>query len=310
MEHPKTAPFDPTFRHELFGGNVLADLPNLREIHVSLHTCPFTGIGDSYDLLRDIWRSSTTHCVVKNRNIKDFKNLLKAVISATVSHIEVLTHDYLHVGFFGGPPELFSFSPAFAHLTSLELSLYHDWHIGHDQNKPDHEYIFYCTLNLSRCLRSASKLQHLSLTYLFNPGFPGIAISPLLHLLREGDFYFRELESLKLAGFHAEQKCLGDFLARQKGLKRLRLGDKGVYKACAPPGVGVALSIGSFKGLFATVEKNLALESFELMGLCAEKGMVQQLLEPLEMKNRGELSVQESDQQQLFLGAFTKLRVQ
>jgi len=237
--------------------SIFGRLPNLQAIEVSLMSCIFYKENDP-DVLKQIWRIPSTRRVPRESTVNRFINILLALrehISANA--ITSLSHDRLPFGFFRQNPKNIEYiGPIFRHLTSLRLTV--DW--SDSDTEPTRGMSF---KNLSTVLRSTTVLRTLELWF---HGRIKLDLEPLFSSLRGRDFTFTHLEELTLREFLSNEQELGDFLTKQKALKRLHLGGAGDKPKHHPPCGGVWLEEGSFKGLFERLDKELELESFMLQG--------------------------------------------
>ncbi|TVY54846.1 hypothetical protein LSUE1_G009999 [Lachnellula suecica] len=245
-------------------GPIFGRLPNLQSIEVSLMNCIFYQEHDPL-VLKQIWSIPSTRRVPREATVERFTSILLALQSnLPTKAITSLSHDRLPFEFFGQGQAIFApdstiidkILPVFQHLTSLKLAI--DWS---DRDTEHSRAKAFQTLSLF--LRSTPLLRTLSL------GFHGrrkLELEPLFSSFRQNAFSFAKLEDLTLKEFSSTEQELGDFLVKQKCLRRLQLGGAGDKPKHHPPCGGVWLEDGSFKGLFERVGKEMELDVFLLQG--------------------------------------------
>ena len=231
-------------------------LPNLRHITVSLTNCPFEE-STCPELLSQIWGIPSTRLLPRVATTERFTSILTALSSSPIASLKTLSHDRLPFEFFAQKPLLISLlSTTFNALTSLSLTLDYS-------DMPNNLHSLQAFQNLSHCLRCATELKTLNLSF---QGRKKITISPLLSSFSNHAFSFRYLESLKLEGVMSSGTELGNFIISQKALKRLQIGGEGLRARHQPPNGGVHLQGGSFKELFTRLKSEMRLERLDVMG--------------------------------------------
>ncbi|KAH6673742.1 hypothetical protein B0J14DRAFT_654399 [Halenospora varia] len=236
---------------------ILKYLNNVRDIEVTVMTCPFMD-DDDPELLRDIWNIPSTRLLPRVSTTERFTNLLIAVSSnLSVITLNSLKHDRLPFEFFSQKPMLIDqLSSVFPTLTSLDLAVdYSDMPNNLHYAKGFH--------NLFQFLRTPTALYTLSLSFL---GRRKLDISPLFSSFEEYGYSFPCLESLTLQGISACEKELGNFIIRQESLKHLQLGGVGLKNRHQPANGGILLMKGTFRTLFERIKNKLFLESFLVQG--------------------------------------------
>jgi hypothetical protein len=218
-------------------------------------------------VLKQIWSIPSTRRVPREATVDRFTNILWALQSnLSTKAISHLSHDRLPFEFFAQSRVILApdvtvldkIIPVFQHLTSLKLAI--DLSDRPIDTEPNRGKAF---KNLSRFLRSTTILRALELDF---HGRRKLDLEPLFSSLRRHDFVFEHLEDLTLKEFTSTEQELGDFLTKQKSLKRLHLGGAGDKPKHHPPCGGVWLEEGSFKGLFERINKEMELESFLMQG--------------------------------------------
>jgi len=239
---------------------VFPRLPNLNTIEVSLMTYPFQDENEetSSSLLEDMWRIPSTRLLPRAETKERFTNILTAV-SSNLSNISIktLSHDRLPFEFFAQNAMTVSLlSTAFQSLTALKLAIDYS-------DTPNNLHYLGAFQNLETCIRSASNLRTLELAF---QSRKKIDISPLLANFEEHNYSSTSLEELTLMGVSCTGRDLGNFVTRQKGLKKLQLGGLGVKAPHQSPIGGVHLREGRFIELFARIRDEMSLEKFMVQG--------------------------------------------
>jgi len=258
---------------------IFVRLPCLKSVKISLMNCIFYKEDDPL-VLKQIWSIPSTRRVPREATVDRFTNILLALQTNAITH---LSHDRLPFEFFAQSDDaLEKVIRVFQHLTSLRLSI--DLSDRPIDTEPGRVRAF---KNLSRFLRSTTLLRALELDF---HGRRKIDLEPLFSSLRRHEFVFGHLEDLTLREFSSTEFDLGDFLTKQKTLKRLRLGGVGDKPKHHPPCGGVWLEEGSFKGLFERIDGEMELESFlmqgDLLGLGSNESW--ELEEPVQWEDLGD----------------------
>ncbi len=237
---------------EIFGS-----LPNLRTIEVTLMTCPFKEENHP-ELLGQIWALPTTRLMPRVATTQRFTDILTALSSnLSVISVKSLSHDRLPFEFFAQKAIVISLlSTAFQSLTNLSLAIDYS-------DMPNNLHCSLAFQNLSQCIRAATSLKTLEVAF---QGRKKIDISPLLFSLQEIDHIFPSLEELAFEGILTTETGFGDFVTKQRCLKRLQIGGEGIKPRYQQANGGVHLREGSFRGLFRRVRAEMALESFTIQG--------------------------------------------
>jgi hypothetical protein len=236
---------------------IFTSLPNLRSISVSLAICPFDE-EEGPELLREIWRIPSTRLLPRVATTERFTNILCAVASSTsINSVKSLSHDRLPFEFFAQKPIIISLiSTAFQTLTFLSLVLDYS-------DMPNNLHSSQAFQNLSHCLRSASSLRALSLSF---QSRKKIDVNSLFLSFKNPDFVLGNLEEVKFEGINSTEIQLGDFLARHVGLRIVQLGGVGVKAPHQPANGGVHLREGSFGGLFARLRESIGGARLQVQG--------------------------------------------
>lgn len=231
---------------------IFHSLPNLRSVHVTLMTCPFTH--KDADFLGEIWKIPTTRLLPRVATTGRFTAILSSLAGVRLGS---LSHDRLPFEFFAQKPSLVALcGDAFRSLTRLSLTLDYS-------DMPNNLHTGPAFANLSACLRGAVDLRSFSLAMLGRRKSP---VSDLLASLHAHHFSFPLLHTLKLEGVSCTQDELAIFLVSQPSLKTLQLGGAGLRNNHQPVNGGVHLLEGSFRELFKAVRKGMELDQFKLMG--------------------------------------------
>jgi len=223
-------------------------------------TYPFPDISSepSTSLLEDMWHIPSTRLLPRSETKERFTNILTAV-SSNLSNISIktLSHDRLPFEFFAQNAMVISLlSTTFQSLTTLKLAI-------DCSDMPNNLHYLQAFQNLSHCIRSASNLRNLELAF---QSRKKIDISPLLTNFEEHSYCSSTLEEITVMGVSCTERDLGNFLTRQKGLKKLQLGGLGVKAPHQSPIGGVHLREGRFIGLFARIRDAMSLENFMVQG--------------------------------------------
>ncbi|KAG0649071.1 hypothetical protein D0Z07_4351 [Hyphodiscus hymeniophilus] len=228
----------------------LKNIPSLRRVEVSLTTCPFPEIEET-ELLRQIWQIPSTRLLPRVATTERFTNLCLA-IAGSPSRVEELSHDRLPLEFFAQKAITVSLiSTVFLSLTRLSLVLDYS-------DMPNNLHSSQAFQNLSHCLRSASNMESLSLSF---QGRQKTDITPFFASLAERDHVFEKLSDVKFEGVRCNEKDLVDFLSRNKrSLKNVQLGGPGLKAPHQKANGGLTLSEGSWKSVFEKVLAGLALQ--------------------------------------------------
>jgi hypothetical protein len=235
----------------------LRNLSNLKKVEVSLAKCPFPENDERTELLRQIWNIPSTRLLPRVATTERFTNLL-AAIAGSPSTVMELSHDRLPFEFFAQKAMIVSLaSTVFIPLTSLSFVLDYS-------DMPNNLHSSQAFQNLSHCLRSASGLQSLQLSF---QGRKKIDTSPLLNSLSENNFSFERLKEVKFEGVSCTENELVSFLLRQNGtLKKIQLGGVGSKAPHQKANGGVHLKEGAWKSVFEKVEAGTDLERFQVQG--------------------------------------------
>lgn len=258
---------------------IFARLPHLQSVEISLMNCIFYKEDDPL-VLKQIWSIPSTRRVPREATVDRFTNILLALQTNAVTH---LSHDRIPFEFFAQSEHVLEkVIPVFQRLTSVKLSM--DLIDRPIDTESNHSKAF---KNLSRFLRSTTILRALELHF---HGRRKVDLEPLFSSLRRHDFVFEHLEQLTLKEFTSTEFDIGEFLTKQKSLKRLHLGSAGDKPKHHPPCGGVWLEEGSFKGLFERVDREMELESFlmqgDLLGLGSNESW--ELEEPVAWEDLGD----------------------
>lgn len=271
--------------------DIFSRLPNLREINVTLMTCPFPrGDPRSQHVLKDIWAFPSTRLLNRVATVERMTSVLRAVsANAATLQLSSLAHDRLPFEFFAQPrshiaqtheSKLQPIASVFVNLTSVSLALEYS-------DMPNNMHADLAFANLARCLRNAPLLQRLELAML---GRRKIDIQPLLDAFssssadsssspssvsssssEEGAHVFRCLELVALQGVLSTEEALGSFLVQQGGNGRLasvQLGGEGVRSVRQPCCGGVVLEQGSWAGLAARLAREMRGVDVRVQGDC------------------------------------------
>ncbi|TVY36311.1 hypothetical protein LOCC1_G007394 [Lachnellula occidentalis] len=258
---------------------IFARLHHLQSVEISLMNCIFYK-EDHPLVLKQIWSIPSTRRVPREATVDRFTNILSALQTNAVTH---LSHDRIPFEFFAqGDDVLEKVIPVFQRLTSLRLSM--DLIDRPVDTNLHHSRSF---KNLSRFLRSTTVLRALELDF---HSRRKVDLEPLFSSLRRHDFVFEHLEELTLKEFTSTEFDIGEFLTKQKSMKRLHLGGAGDKPKHHPPCGGVWLEEGSFKGLFERIDREMELESFlmqgDLLGLGSNESW--ELEEPVAWEDLGD----------------------
>jgi hypothetical protein len=244
-------------KHMLFAcspellGPALKNLPHIKKVDVSLSTFPFSDDDESLELLRQIWNIPSTRLIPRVAPTERFTALCSAMAESP-ARVEELSHDRLPFEFFTQRAITISLiSTVFVPLTKLSLVLDYS-------DMPNNLYSLQTFQNLSHCLRSASRLQMLSLSF---QGRKKIDISPLLASFTEHEHIFEKLQDTKFEGVRCTEDALVKFLTmHKKSLKRVQLGGIGYKALHQKSNGGVHLGEGTWKEALKRVQEVLHLE--------------------------------------------------
>ena len=253
----------------------LKNLPNLKRIEVSPETFPFPDDDERAEFFRQQW-SIPRERHLPRVDTKDRLSWLCEAIAGSPATIEELSHDRLPFEFFGQYPTTVSLRSAIvASLTRLSLGLdYLDMPLNMNS--------WHTFPNLSRCLRSAIKLEHFSLSF---RGHEEVNIGMLFTSLEEHDHIFGRLRNVKLESARCPENDLVDFLIRhERSLKRVQLGGAGLRSPHDRVNGGLDLGEGTWKDLFKRISAGLDVRSgaFVAQGDMLERGRAVIILEDLE----------------------------
>lgn len=229
----------------------LSHLSNLKRVSVSLSTCPFPENHEKTELLRQIWNIPSTRLLPRVATTERFTALCSAIVGSP-ARVEELSHDRLPFEFFAQKAITISLvSTVFLPITKLTLCLdYSD--MPNDLHAPQGFQ------NLAHCLRSASSLETLSLSF---TGRKKINIEKLFSRFADHDHTFEKLEDVKFEGVRCTENALATFLIRHKGsLRKVQLGGVGMKAPHQKTNGGIHLEEGTWKGVFKSVRERLNLQ--------------------------------------------------
>lgn len=220
---------------------VFKELVNLESVEVGLMSWPY-GKEDGMHVLEGIWKIPSTRGLPRKETVERFRNILSALLDNVGGNkLGKLGHDRLPFEFFTQDTAfLKSLAPIFGCLKTLDL--------GIEDDEKSEALSLKGSQNLASVLRTASNLEHLTLSF---QGRTKKNIAPILESFQEDQFTFPHLKTLKLQYIITTSDDLGDFLVRHKdSLKEVQLGGEGVRAPHRAPNGGVHLEEGSWKELF------------------------------------------------------------